>query len=318
MSDNGSGTYVVNSAGQPVVSATPITATAFNAYTADAATAMSNRICKDGQTTVTANIPMATYKFTGLGSGSARTDSCNIGNVQDGTGVYVGTVGGTADVITLTPSPAITAYVAGQTFRFIASGANTTNVTVAISGLAAKALTKNGSTALIANDIASGQIVSMVYDGTRFVIVSISSTATLTSPVLAGTVTGTYTLAGTPSLTSPAITGGTMTQVPITQNSQSAAYTTVLGDGGKHILHPTADNNPRTFTIDSNANVAYPIGTVLTFVNQINTVTIAITSDTLTFAGAGTTGSRTLAASGVATALKIGTTSWIISGTGLS
>jgi hypothetical protein len=102
------------------------------------------------------------------------------------------------------------------------------------------------------------------------------------------------------------------------QNSQSAAYTTVLSDANKHILHPTADNNARTFTIDSNANVPYPIGTSITFVNQINTVTIAITSDTLTLAGAGTTGSRTLAASGIATALKIAATSWIISGTNLT
>jgi hypothetical protein len=58
----------------------------------------------------------------------------------------------------------------------------------------------------------------------------------------------------------------------------------VLADAGKHILHPTADNNARTFTIDSNANVAYPLGTAITFINQINTVTIAITSDTMTLA----------------------------------
>lgn len=104
----------------------------------------------------------------------------------------------------------------------------------------------------------------------------------------------------------------------VPQNSQSAAYTTVLSDAGKHILHPTADNNARTFTIDSNANVPYPVGTTITFVNQINTVTISITSDTMTLAGSGTTGSRTLSASGIATALKIASTSWIISGSGLT
>lgn len=102
------------------------------------------------------------------------------------------------------------------------------------------------------------------------------------------------------------------------QNSQSTNYTAVAADANKHILHPTADNNPRTFTIPANASVAYAIGTMITFVNQINTVTIAITSDTMTLAGAGTTGSRTLAANGVATALKIASTSWIISGTGLT
>ena len=108
------------------------------------------------------------------------------------------------------------------------------------------------------------------------------------------------------------------TYANIPQNSQSAAYTTVLSDAGKHLLHPTADNNARTFTIDSNANVPYPVGTAITFINQINTVTIAITTDTLTLAGAGTTGSRTLAANGIATAIKVTTTLWFISGTGLS
>lgn len=101
----------------------------------------------------------------------------------------------------------------------------------------------------------------------------------------------------------------------IPQNSQSTAYTTVLADAGKHILHPTADNNARTFTIDSNANVAYPIGTAMTFINQINTVTISITSDTLTFLPAGTTGSRTLAANNQATAIKVAATVWVITGT---
>jgi hypothetical protein len=104
----------------------------------------------------------------------------------------------------------------------------------------------------------------------------------------------------------------------IPQNSKSAAYTTVLSDAGKHIYHPSSDNNARTFTIDSNANVAYPIGTAITFVNEINTVTIAITSDTLTLAGAGTTGSRTLAANGIATALKVASTKWVINGSGLT
>jgi hypothetical protein len=104
----------------------------------------------------------------------------------------------------------------------------------------------------------------------------------------------------------------------IPQNSQSANYTLVIGDASKHILHPSSDNNARTFTIPANASVAFDIGTAVTFVNKINTITIAITSDTLTLAGPGTTGSRTLAANGQATALKIGTTEWMIDGVGLT
>lgn len=106
----------------------------------------------------------------------------------------------------------------------------------------------------------------------------------------------------------------------IPQVSQSAAYTAVLSDAGKHILHPSADTTARTFTIPANASVAYPIGTALTFINQnaAGVVTIAITSDTMRLAGAGTTGSRTLAANGIATAIKLTSTEWIISGTGLT
>lgn len=104
--------------------------------------------------------------------------------------------------------------------------------------------------------------------------------------------------------------------IPITD--KSAAYTLVLADRQTAIRHPAADNNARTFTIDSNANVAYAIGTVLTFINEINTVTIAITSDTLVLANTGTTGSRTLAANGIATAIKVAATRWYISGVGLT
>ena len=104
--------------------------------------------------------------------------------------------------------------------------------------------------------------------------------------------------------------------VPV--NSQSAAYQLVAADAGKSIVHPITDNNARTFTIPANGTVPFPIGTTITFINLINTVTIAITTDTMYLAGAGTTGSRTLAAYGMATAVKVGATSWIISGSNLS
>lgn len=104
------------------------------------------------------------------------------------------------------------------------------------------------------------------------------------------------------------------------QNSQSADYTLVISDAGKTLLHPSADTSARTFTIPSNASVPFPIGSILTFVNQNagGVVTIAITSDTMRLAGAGTTGSRTLAANGVATVIKLTSTEWIISGVGLT
>jgi hypothetical protein len=107
----------------------------------------------------------------------------------------------------------------------------------------------------------------------------------------------------------------------IPQNSQSAAYTTVAADSGKHIYHPEADTTARTWTIDSNANVPYPIGTAITFDNDFGAgaLTIAITSDTLVLVGAaGSTGSRTIASGGQATAIKVTSTRWRINGTGLT
>jgi hypothetical protein len=93
-----------------------------------------------------------------------------------------------------------------------------------------------------------------------------------------------------------------------------------LSDGGKQIYHPGADTSARTWTIDSNANVAYPIGTAITFINDTSggIITIAITSDTLVLAGTGSTGSRSLAASGMATAVKMTAVRWIISGAGIT
>lgn len=105
----------------------------------------------------------------------------------------------------------------------------------------------------------------------------------------------------------------------INQNSQSSNYTLVLSDANKHILHPSGGGTGDTFTIPANASVAFPIGTVVTFVNaDSNSVSIAITTDTLTLAGTTSTGTRTLAQNGIANALKITATIWLISGVGLS
>jgi hypothetical protein len=160
----------------------------------------------------------------------------------------------------------------------------------------------------------------------------------LTQPATAATLTiadnktltcnNNLTFSGTDGSTLAVGPGGTLTGSSssaifydnIPQNSQSAAYQLVLSDAQKHIFHPSADVTARTFTIPANSTVAFPVGTVVTFVNQnaAGVITIAITTDTLRLSPGGTTGSRTLAANGMATALKVTSTEWIISGTGLT
>lgn len=104
------------------------------------------------------------------------------------------------------------------------------------------------------------------------------------------------------------------------QNSQSNDYVIVESDAGKHILHPSSDTTPRTYTIPSNSSVGFSIGTKIKFVNQngAGDLTISISTDTMRLAGNGSTGNRTLSANGVATALKITNTEWIIYGTNLT
>ena len=137
-----------------------------------------------------------------------------------------------------------------------------------------------------------------------------------TSPTLVTPVLGTPTSGQLSNCTVDGTDAVGFRNAPV--NSQSTAYTLVAADSGKTILHPASDNNARTFTIPANSSVSYPIGTVVLFINLVNTVTIAITSDTLILAGTGSTGSRTLAANGVASAVKVDSTSWIISGNGLT
>ena len=134
-------------------------------------------------------------------------------------------------------------------------------------------------------------------------------------PLAGGTMTGAITFASGQTVDG---TNG-IGYINIPQNSQSAAYTLVAADAGKHIFHPSTDANARTFTIPANGSVSYPIGTAISFVNMTSqVVSIAITTDTMYLAGTGTTGTRSLAQYGTATALKMTSTTWIISGAGLT
>lgn len=138
--------------------------------------AIENCIAKDGQNTVTGNIPFGGRKITGYGTTSvpsASSDVPAILNIQSLTGVWAGTGGGTANAQTLTPSPAITTYVAGMTFYFIAGSTNTTTTpTMNVSAVGAKTIKKADGNGLLAGQITSGDLYGIQYDGTDFRIIS--------------------------------------------------------------------------------------------------------------------------------------------------
>ena len=166
----------------------------------------------------------------------------------------------------------------------------------------------------------NGTAISAATAGTDYVTPTGTETLTnktLTSPTLTTPALGTPASGVLSSCTVDGTDAVGFRNIP--QNSQSAAYTLVLADSGKHILHPASDANARTFTIPANSSVAYAIGTAITFINMTAAVvTIAITTDTMYLSSAGTTGSRSLAQYGSATAIKITSTNWLISGSGLT
>lgn len=72
---NGSGSFSVYTPGNPVIPGTVISSTAYNATQQDIAAGLSNAVTRDGQSPLTANLPAAGRKITGLGAGVVAGDS---------------------------------------------------------------------------------------------------------------------------------------------------------------------------------------------------------------------------------------------------
>jgi hypothetical protein len=189
---------------------------------------------------------------------------------------------------------------------------------VAIGGYAGETNQSTGT--IIIN--ASGSATNGVSGQQNSLYIRPIRSATTTSGVLQYNPT-TYEVTYSTTITATASAGTTSTTaaalgyIGMPQNSTATSYTLVAGDQGKHIYISATG---QTITIPANTAVAFPIGTTIAFIAgpSATTVTIAITSDTMRLAGAGTTGTRTLAAHGMATAVKVAATDWYINGIGLT
>lgn len=288
MARDGSGTYSLPS-GNPVTTGTTVSSTTHNNTMSDIASALTASVAKNGETTMTGNLPMGGFKLTGLADGSAAADSMALGQLQKQTGAYVSTVGGTADAITLTPSPAATAYAAGQKFSFISSGANTGATTVNVSALGVKSITKSGTTALVSGDIPASALIEIQYDGTQFQLRGVTANAVLTSgnQTVAGdkTFTGNNTHSGTQTISGVTTMSGKSLWIAEGAAVASASSTNIwVGDGNTvhitgtatindfatapqagAIMHCIADAaftiaNSATITVPGNANYTVEVG----------------------------------------------------------
>jgi hypothetical protein len=198
------------------------------------------------------------------------------------------------NTVTGSMTPDLTAYSAGMLVVLTPANNNTGATTLNIDSLGARDVQKFDGEALIAGDLVAGVPALLLLDSGAddFILLNPQS------PQASSTSAADFGFKGLP------------------QNEQSGDYTCVLADAGKHIHAATGVS---TITIPANASVAYPLGTVLTIVNRAGgDISIAITTDQMILAGTSTTGTRTLASNGIATAMKTVTTGWVISGAGLS
>jgi hypothetical protein len=192
MARNGSGGYT-----QPVadfVSGDVASATTMNTWLDDLGAEIANSLAADGQTPATANLPMGGFKHTNVAAAASRTDYARADQVLNSSLIWGGTAGGTTTAITISTTPAPSAYAAGQFFLFLmGSSACGASPTLNVSSLGAKSIFKaDTGAALIAGDIPANAVVAVVYDGTQFLLLNVPLTLRLIGMVL-GTGDGTDT-----------------------------------------------------------------------------------------------------------------------------
>ena len=266
MSFNGSGLFQINTAGQPVVTNTTITSTAFNLFTADIGTGLSTCLTKDGQTTPTANIPMGTFKITGLGNGTASTDAAAFGQLTAfGVPGYT-TTATAAGSTTLTVASTYNQYFTGVTTQTVVLPVTSTLV------LGFQFDITNMSTGVVTVNSSGGNAVVAMVPLSRVTV-----TCILTSGTSAASwdiqYTGKTAVSGTGSFaltTSPSFTTPTLGVASATSLATSAASPLLLTNGQLVSVALTAQTTgATTLTIPDFASV------VDEFVFKTKAVTLA-------------------------------------------
>jgi len=172
MAWNASGTFnrIVTTV-SPAVGGTTIDVADQNSYTADVTAGINACLAKNGENAATGDIDLGSNQLKAVADGTLATDAPNVGQVQDGSFVYQGTVTGTADAIEMTLTPTLTAYAAGQVFRFLADDTcSGDGVTLDVDGLGALDVLTNSIADPRAGDISLNGIYTVVCDGSRFLL----------------------------------------------------------------------------------------------------------------------------------------------------
>ena len=143
----------------------------FDAFSDDIKDGFEGSLQRNGENAATANLPMGTYRHTGVGDGEDRTDYAAYGQLRDAiTFVAAGQVAGTASAITLAPEPTFASWPTGGLVLFLAEDDIEANATVALNAIAAVNIVRHdgGSSTVqvVAGDIQAGELVALAFDGT--------------------------------------------------------------------------------------------------------------------------------------------------------
>jgi len=250
MSYNGSGTFQINTTGQPVVTGTVISATTFNSLTADLATGLSTAITKDGQTTTTARIPFAAGITSTLVTDATSTGSGSIitaGGVGVAKALWVGGLANFASTITyggvtltaavtgtgkmvLDTSPTLVTPVLG-----VATATSINKVTITAPATSATLTVADGST------LATSGAYSLTLTSSAATNVTLPTTGTLA------------TLAG-----SEAFTNKTLTNPTVTNYVESVV---AIGNSGTSQTLALTNGTVQTVTMTGNCTFTMPTAT---------------------------------------------------------
>jgi hypothetical protein len=254
VSYNGSGTFNINTAGQPVVTGTVISSTAFNALTADLATGLSTAITKDGQTAATARIPFAQGISSTLVTDSTSTTTGSIitaGGAGVAKALFVGTTANVAGAVTLQSTLAV-------------GGVATYSAQPIFSSLTASSA--------VATDASKG-LVSVTNTGTGNNVLATSPT--ITTPTISGdaTISGltvgkgagavaTNTAVGASALAANT-TGATNTAVGASALAANTTTSNSTAVGYQALLASTASNNTAVGALALTTNTSGTLNTAI-------------------------------------------------------
>lgn len=173
MPRNGNGEYDLP-AGNPVIPGTVIESEWANNTMNDLASALTDSLTADGQTTPISNLPMGGFHHTGVSNPTLRNQYATLGMSQDGLNSRVQITGGVDNLVgTLVGQSS--SYVAGALVSFFAPATNTGPMTLNYNGIGAKSLVSSIGAQLQPGDIIAGGFYMALYNGSAFVLVTATS-----------------------------------------------------------------------------------------------------------------------------------------------